>query len=642
MSNNKINEEYLQNFFGISADEEGLKEAGKILARLERLEFNNSQDIIVIDDEPDGMYFLESGMAAVLDRSGRQVNMMHEGQCFGEYAVLAQSRRMTTVRSVGRTVVFRLGGDELLEILHEHPKIYGEMMKKVYDQVTGKHSQILLLSKMRRGILQVPENQAPLTPKRMLLQYGGLALLFLLSALFIPKNGAVPLFAPPLLLMLVYVLLTKSTVESLLVSGMYAAVLLYRSGLAPGYTDSLIKTMSDGGNVFTVLVMALMGGVVTLIEASGAVTAFKKLSEQKIKTGRGARLAMIGIMAVTAIDDCLNMLCAATSIRTSADKQRVPREDQALLLSLLPTCLSSFIPFSLWGIFVVANINLVPGIDGFPMLCRAVPFNIFPILCTLAMVAFSCGAFPRSRRLINARKRVEEGGELWPEGSAPYLVREDTQLWGRLRNLLLPVAVLGIATVTVRSVWEGRLMVDSACGLVATLIFMFFLYCAQGIMSPEKFMEELINGIQSMTLPIILYLLTMCFSALLDQERIGSSLGNGLRALGLPDNIMPVVLFLVFSLLTMALGSSWAMYAIAFPLGMRIAISMGLNLPLCAGAICSAGIAGEKLCPFTSDSLSVGTSIGCDPNAVLHTRIPYSIVMFILSLLLYTLAGFVF
>ena len=82
------------------------------------------------------------------------------------------------------------------------------------------------------------------------------------------------------------------------------------------------------------------------------------------------------------------------------------------------------------------------------------------------------------------------------------------------------------------------------------------------------------------------------------------------------------------------------MYVIGFPTAIRMASVMGLCIPLCAGAICAAGIAGEKLCVFTSDSLSVGNAIGCDPGKILSVRMPYSILFFFGSLLLYILMGF--
>lgn len=642
MALRSIDDSYLRDFFGIGTDETGELELEEIRGKLERLQFQNGEDICTIDGPPDGMFFLESGSAVVLGREGEQLNLLRKGQYFGEYGVLSGERRLSTVRSLGRTVVYRLGNEDMMEILHRHPGIYGELMKRVYGQVSGKHSQLMTLSRMQRGILQAPENRKPLSPLRMLVQYGVLAVLFLLSALLIPMDSLAPIFLLPLILMLVHVLLTRRTLESLIVAGMLAAILVYRGGLAGSYADAVMDTMATTDNAFTVLVMALMGGVISLMEAGGAVTAFRKLADRRVKSRRGARLMLLAIMAVTAIDDCLNMTCAATALRTVDDEQRIPREETGLMLSLLPTTLSSFIPLSLWGIFVIGSMNPAAGGGGVALFCRSLPFNFFSIITVAAMVLCCFGKLPLSGRLRKAEERVKNGGELWPEGSERYLIRDDTEVWGKMRDLLLPVAVLAISSLLVRSLRSGSFVVDSASGLVLTLIFMFFLYCAQGVMSPDQFFEHLVTGIQSMVLPIILYLLTMCLSALLEETAMGFYFDQAVLTLELVAPLLPAVLFFVATLLTMALGSSWAMYVIGFPAALRMASVMGLSVPLCAGAICAAGIAGEKLCIFTSDSLSVGNAIGCDPDAILHVRLPYSILFFLISLIAYVAAGFLF
>ena len=344
-----IDDEFLCGFFGMGTSPEELADMAELRSRLVRLQFDNGEDICTIDGPPDGMFFLESGVALVLDRDGQQVNVMHEGQYFGEYGVLAQQRRLTTVRSRGRTVVYKLESEDMMDMLRKHPDLYGEFMKRVYSQVSHKHAQILTLSRMQRGVLRAPGNRAPMGKRQMLIQYGILALIFILSALLIPAETDFPVFILPLVLMIVYVLVTRRTLESLVVAGMYAALLALRLGVAPGYTDALMDTMGQVDNVFTVLVMALMGGMITLIEASGAVTAFKKLADRKIRSRRGTLLATLGILAVTAIDDGLNLLCAAGSLRTVVDEQKVPREDSGFLLSFLPTVLCSFLPFSLDG-----------------------------------------------------------------------------------------------------------------------------------------------------------------------------------------------------------------------------------------------------------------------------------------------------
>lgn len=639
MAHQIIDDDFLRTFFSLGDGEKDRAELEEIRSRLIRLQFRDGQDICTVDAQPDGMYFLESGVALVLNRDGEQINVMHEGQYFGEYGVLAQQRRLSTVRSRGRTVVFKLTNEDMMDILSRHQELYGEFMKRVYDQVTHKHNQLLSLSRMQRGVLRTPANRAPISRRQLLLQYGALALVFLAAALFIPADTALPVFLLPLALMLLHVMITRRTLESLVVGGLMGALLVYRSGLSAGYTDALLETLVDRDNAYTVLVMALMGGMVTLIEASGAVTAFKKLADRRIRSRRGTLLAALGIMAVTAIDDGLNTLCASGSLRTVADEQRVPREDTGFLLSFLPTVLCSFVPFSLWGIFVVGSIKPTYGDGSFGLLCRSIPLNFFSLAALLACVLFCFGLLPRTGTLRQARKRVQEGGELWPEGSERYIPQEEEQFWGSLWNLLLPVILLVAASLTVRSLFSGSFAADSAAGLVCTLMIMFLLYCGQGLLSPEEFFENLVRGIEGSALPIILYLLTMCFTALLRQEAFGLLFDRTALLLGAYTGLIPAGLFLIFTLITVALGSSWAMFVFGIPVAIHLSLRTGLPMPLCVGAICAAGLAGESLCAFTSGSLTVGSAIGCEPGRVLKVRLPYSLVFSVCALLLYAGAG---
>lgn len=635
----RIDDDYIRDFFGIASDEEGDKELADIRSRLVPLRFDHGQDICTIDGEPDGMFFLESGTAIVLSREGEQINIMREGQYFGEYAVLARQKRLSTVRSQGRTTVYRLNSGDMMDILSRHPDIYGELMKRVYGQVSNKHTQVIALSRMQRGMLQAPGNQTPMTLRRLLLHYGAVAVIFA-AALLLPADTAFPLFAVPLAFMIIYAFVTRRTVESLVISGMLAAVLVYRSGISVGYTDALMETMVSPDNVFTVLVMALMGAVVTLIEYSGAVTAFRKLADSRLRSRRGVRLSAAAMMAVTSIDDGLNLLCASSGLRSAADEQRSPREEQALMMSMLPTVLCSFSPLSLWGIFVIGI--LVPiNSGGFGLFCRSIPFNFFSVVSLAAMLLFSFGLLPRSKALKKAETRVNAGGELWPSGSEKYLVRDETETWGRIYNLLIPIGVLALSSVAVRSIVSGSFVVDSACGLTFTLIVMFFLYCSQKLMSPEQFAEQLLAGIESMTLPIVLYLLSICFSTLLDRLEIALYFDGLIEVLDPVSRLIPAMLFSASTLLTVALGSSWSMYAIAFPIALHLGGMLGLPPALCVGAVCAAGIAGEKLCVVSGDSLYVGNAIGCDPKAVLRVRLPYSAAFALISLLLYVAAGFI-
>ena len=228
--------------------------------------------------------------------------------------------------------------------------------------------------------------------------------------------------------MLVWVLITKRTVESLVVSIMLAAILVYRGDFFSSFTDAFMDTMESPDNVFTVLVMALMGGMVNLIVCTGGVTAFEKAAYKLGKSKRSIYLTSLGIMAATSIDDGLNMLCASYAAYTPAKEKGIVREKLALFFSMLPTVLSSFFPLSLWGIFVIGTLSATVKEGTVGVFVRSIPFNFFSILTLIAMVFFSFNLLPKSKQLKGAEKRYEEEGTLWPAGSEKFLSVHDTEI----------------------------------------------------------------------------------------------------------------------------------------------------------------------------------------------------------------------
>ena len=145
---------------------------------------------------------------------------------------------------------------------------------------------------------------------------------------------------------------------------------------------------------------------------------------------------------------------------------------------------------------------------------------------------------------------------------------------------------------------------------------------------------------QDMLLPIILYLLTTCLSTLLEQQAMGAFFDGAVEHLAPIGRLLPAAIFLLSTLFTVLLGSSWAMYALAFPVAVHLAAAAGISLPLCIGAVCAAGMAGEVNCAFTGDSLAVGNAIGCDPKAILKLRLSYGLIFTGICLLMYLAAGF--
>ena len=635
----RINSNYIKIFFNLPDTPEGNEELSEIVNCLERHVYENGSDIITFGAESDGMYFIDSGTAVVLNEEGDQVNILHKSNYFGEYAALTGEKRLSTVRSLGRSVVYRLSNEDAVRFISKHPEIYGVLMKRVYSQVSGKHAQLMAISGMRRGVLRHPSNEAILSGRQVAIHYGILIALFVAAALFIPVDTTAPVFLVPLMFMPVYAVFTRRTIESLLVSTALAALLVFRSGVFTGFTDAIEEAMASPGNIFTVLVMALIGAVVKLITVSGGVTAFEKTALRVEKSPRSIFFSSLGIMAATSIDDGLNMLAASYASYSPAKKHGIVREKLALFYSMLPTVLSSFLPISLWGIYVIGTLRATAGDDAPALFCRSIPFNLFSIITLMAMTVVAFGKLPLTPRIKKAQKRYDEGGTLWPEGSEKYLSVHETEVWGKISNVMLPILVMVVSSIAFRSFISKSFVLDSAVGLVATLVFMFILYSFRGVMPPEQFVEHMVDGISETVPAIIMYVVTMCFSSLLNRLNLVEYFESTIDVFGKYIFLLPVGCFLLSMLLTMILGSSWAMYAVSFPIVLSLTHSLGLSPAVFIGAVAGAGIAGEKLSMFTAESLNVGIAVGISPKDAFRVRLTYSLIFSAIAAAGYLIIG---
>ncbi|MBP5745781.1 MAG: hypothetical protein J6W58_05730, partial [Lachnospiraceae bacterium] len=182
---------------------------------------------------------------------------------------------------------------------------------------------------------------------------------------------------------------------------------------------------------------------------------------------------------------------------------------------------------------------------------------------------------------------------------------------------------------------------DSAVGLMVALAFMFLLYCFEKIMTPEQFMDHLIDGIAGSILPIILYLLTINFSTLLGSLGLHTYLEEMIDVFDKTAFLLPAVTFLLAMAVTVALGSSWSMYAVIFPIVLNFTRHLGISPALMVGAIAGAGIAGEKNCAFTAEAFNIANAVGINPEDAKKIRISYSAIFTALAALLYLIVGFI-
>ncbi|MBT3585383.1 MAG: cyclic nucleotide-binding domain-containing protein [Halobacteriovoraceae bacterium] len=106
-----------------------------IAASLEQMYFSPGQNIINIGEDGQEMFIIGHGVVEVILKDGNIVASLHEGQFFGEAALLKQTTRNANVRAQTYCDLYKLKKEDFLHIIEKYPELLESMQK-----VTKKRS----------------------------------------------------------------------------------------------------------------------------------------------------------------------------------------------------------------------------------------------------------------------------------------------------------------------------------------------------------------------------------------------------------------------------------------------------------------------------------------------------------------------
>lgn len=147
----------IKNFFKLENTPKDKAMAKKLQAALVREEYANGELICKKGEKAKAMFFIESGKVEIIGTNNQVLNELAQGAYFGEYAVLTGDKRLSSVRSKGGTVVYRLKSKDVFLGIRYKPAAYGDLIKQLYGQISSKHTKLLTLSSSRRGLVRDPK-----------------------------------------------------------------------------------------------------------------------------------------------------------------------------------------------------------------------------------------------------------------------------------------------------------------------------------------------------------------------------------------------------------------------------------------------------------------------------------------------------
>lgn len=414
---------------------------------------------------------------------------------------------------------------------------------------------------------------------------------------------------------------------------------------------------SSIGNIYIVSFSLLIGALVHLMNASGAVTGFiQHLAQLKwVKSRRQA--AMLPTVLGTSIftDTNLSMFTAGMASQKLFDQHKMSRARLAYILD--STCAPVSILFLVngWGAYVLGLLNGYDFSDPVGILIGTVFFNIYAIITLLLAYytaytgkvfglmksheqqAFGATAQPESHTEAHAVVPTENNlaHSVENEKSAPAKV-----MWWPLLSLLLVTFSLLFITGE-GDIRQGSGSFSVFWSISFSLVLLIALISFYKLLSAQQIGEHLLKGIKTMILPVSILVLSFAFGSGIKELGTGLYVSQLLNV-EVPLFLMAPILFIAAGLMAFATGTSWGTFAILVPIAVPIAQQSGLPVEFLVAAVLGGGIFGDHASPISDTTVVASIASGCDHYQHVKTQMPYALFAAAITLVLYTLYGLSF
>ena len=177
----------------------------------------------------------------------------------------------------------------------------------------------------------------------------------------------------PVLLVIVFALKTKRTLESLIFGTMLTYVIT-NAALLPvegvdalghipsDWMDAFFRVATDYSHQWVFWVCALFGSLITLLGASHGTLGFTKILGRLCRGPKSTMLVtwIMGILIF--VDDYLNIMTLSTCMKKLTDQRKVPREALSYIIDSTGAPVCAILPFSTWAIFFSGLFFAQPGV----------------------------------------------------------------------------------------------------------------------------------------------------------------------------------------------------------------------------------------------------------------------------------------
>ncbi|SDC36558.1 Na+/H+ antiporter NhaC [Candidatus Frackibacter sp. WG11] len=469
----------------------------------------------------------------------------------------------------------------------------------------------------------------------------------------------------PPLIAIILAWITNQIIPALLL-GLLAGSYIISPGIISGIAkmvEYIETTLLDQGNLDVLLFLYVFSGFVGLLKMSGGIEGFARLLDKRTKTKKGTLLAMWAIVPITFLDCAYRVVATGSIFKPLTDKQGVSRERLAYMLNNSASPVVIMIPIATTFVgFLVGTVGSglkAAGLESSPYITflRSIPFNFFSItsiIIALGSILFNLN-FAAMGALEDEGKEVERNQHLRPAldmeaGTMEKVMKQDdNNQAGKAYNLIIPILSLLFLSVYLMwwtgqdersTFWQAIMNAEASrsmfLALVITTGISAIMYLSQGFSLKElteSFFEQGNQIIHTIAILAVAWPIADITNDLGLSELITSTLGDSL-----PNTLVPIIIFLVASLVSYFIGSSWGTFALLMPIAIPLAAITNAAIPITIGAVFAGGTFGDVTSPLSGMTVMAADAAEAKHMEYVKAQLPYNLFAFGLAAILFTVA----
>jgi Na+/H+ antiporter NhaC len=454
-----------------------------------------------------------------------------------------------------------------------------------------------------------------------------------------------PIVLLPVLCILAVAIATKRSLFAMLCGLLVASVILCGSvkafpGTLFGY---LYGAMSNETLQWLILVVALFGILIMLLQRSGAVLEFGVWASHLLKTKRSVMLGTFVLGIIVFIDDYLNNLAVGTTMKGISDAQKIPRTQLAYIVNSVAAPVCILLPMSSWAAYfggLFEENGIVANGTGIGAYVQSIPFMFYGWIAVIVVFLQILGVIPKIGRIKKDWKRVELTGNVFPESDNSNEINADMEEIEAPSGTGKSNPIYFLAPIVVMIAVTLLTGIDVLYGVAGGVVCAFVLFLAARKLSFKLLLSASFDGVVSMGFVLILSVLAF-------------GVQNANIDLGLADYVidtvkplmngafLPAVAFIVCAAYAYVTGSFWDMAVIVAPIVISLATAMDVS-PILAGAAVFSGAAfGSNTCLYGDGVILCAQACGIKPIELMLATLPYALISAGASTILFLVAGFV-